>query len=232
MAHRGASKVELENTTLAFAKALQMGADAVELDVRRCGSGDLVVHHDPKLSDGQAIFLTDRSKLPSHIPSLAEALDACGSMWVNIEIKNEPKEPDFDPQEVTARKVVDFLVQRGSIDSWLISSFRRETVDLIRSLKPQLKTAWLVMTIDDAHLETVAKEMSRQGHTALHPWVKQLSRRMVDIFHNFGLQINTWTCDDPTRMRELVDWQVDGICTNVPDIARQIVDSPSSSFKR
>jgi glycerophosphoryl diester phosphodiesterase len=204
-----------------------MGADAVELDVRRCGSGELVVHHDPKLSDGRIIFSVDKRDLPTHIPSLAEALDACGSMWVNIEIKNDPKEPDFDPQEVTTRKVVDFLRERGSLDRWLISSFRRETVDLIRSLMPELKTAWLVMTIDDAQLETVASEMASQGHTALHPWVKQLSQRMVDVFHRHGLQINTWTCDDPRRMRELVEWQVDGICTNVPDIALQVINSPN-----
>jgi glycerophosphoryl diester phosphodiesterase len=227
MAHRGASKVELENTTLAFARALKMGADAVELDVRRCGSGELVVHHDPKLSDGRIIFSVDKRDLPTHIPSLAEALDACGSMWVNIEIKNDPKEPDFDPQEVTTSKVVDFLRERGSLDRWLISSFRRETVDLIRSLMPELKTAWLVMTIDDAQLETVASEMASQGHTALHPWVKQLSQRMVDVFHRHGLQINTWTCDDPRRMRELVEWRVDGICTNVPDLALQVINSPN-----
>jgi glycerophosphoryl diester phosphodiesterase len=204
-----------------------MGADAVELDVRRCGSGELVVHHDPKLSDGRIIFSVDKRDLPTHIPSLAEALDACGSMWVNIEIKNDPKEPDFDPQEVTTRKVVDFLRERGSLDRWLISSFRRETVDLIRSLMPELKTAWLVMTIDDAQLETVASEMASQGHTALHPWVKQLSQRMVDVFHRHGLQINTWTCDDPRRMRELVEWRVDGICTNVPDLALQVINSPN-----
>ena len=147
-------------------------------------------------------------------------------MWVNIEIKNDPKEPDFDPQEVTTRKVVDFLRERGSLDRWLISSFRRETVDLIRSLMPELKTAWLVMTIDDAQLETVASEMASQGHTALHPWVKQLSQRMVDVFHRHDLQINTWTCDDPRRMQELVEWQVDGICTNVPDLALQVINSP------
>jgi glycerophosphoryl diester phosphodiesterase len=202
-----------------------MGADAVELDVRRCGSGELVIHHDPKLSDGRTIFSVDKRDLPTHIPTLAEALDACGSMWVNIEIKNDPKEPDFDPQEVTTRKVVDFLRERGSLDRWLISSFRRETVDLIRSLMPELKTAWLVMTIDDAQLESVASAMASQGHTALHPWVKQLSRRMVDVFHRHGLQINTWTCDDPRRMRELVEWQVDGICTNVPDLALQVVNA-------
>ena len=226
MAHRGASKVEVENTTVAFTRALEMGADAVELDVRRCGSGELVVHHDPKLSDGRAIISVNKKDLPGYIPTLTEALDASGSMWVNIEIKNEPKEPDFDPQEVTTREVVEFLRQRGSLDRWLISSFRRETVDLIRSLMPELKTAWLVMTLDNAELESVAKEMSSQGHTALHPWVKQLSRPMVDVFHRYGLQINTWTCDDPTRMRELIDWQVDGICTNVPDVALRVINLP------
>jgi glycerophosphoryl diester phosphodiesterase len=185
------------------------------------------VHHDPKLSDGRTIFSVAKKDLPAHIPTLAEALDACGSMWVNIEIKNDPKEPDFDPQEVTTRKVVDFLRERGSLDRWLISSFRRETVDLIRGLMPELKTAWLVMTIDDAQLENVASAMASQGHTALHPWVKQLSQRMVDVFHRHGLQINTWTCDDPRRMRELIEWQVDGICTNVPDLALQVINSPN-----
>ena len=225
MAHRGASKVEVENTTMAFTRALEMGADAVELDVRRCGSGELVVHHDPKLSDGRTIISVDNKDLPGHIPTLAEALDACGSMWVNIEIKNEPKEPDFDPQELMTRKVVEFLHQRGSLDRWLISSFRRETVDTIRELMPELKTAWLVMTLDNAELVSVAKKMSSQGHTALHPWVKQLSQPMVDVFHQHGLQINTWTCDDPMRMRELIDWQVDGICTNVPDVALRVINS-------
>ena len=225
MAHRGASAIELENTTLAFARALEIGADAVELDVRRCGSGELIVHHDPKLSDGRTIISVDKKDLPSHVPTLSEALDACGSMWVNIEIKNDPKEPDFDPQEITTRRVAEFLRERGSIDKWLISSFRRETVDLLRKIMPELKTAWLVMTIDYAKLDAVASEMASQGHTALHPWVKQLSLQMVEVFHRHGLQINTWTCDDPTRMRELVEWQVDGICTNVPDLALQVVNS-------
>ncbi|NBQ04617.1 MAG: hypothetical protein EBU22_04875, partial [Actinobacteria bacterium] len=74
-------------------------------------------------------------------------------------------------------------------------------------------------------LDAVAIEMASQGHTALHPWVKQLSLQMVEVFHRHGLQVNTWTCDDPTRMRELVEWQVDGICTNVPDLALQVVNS-------
>ena len=61
-----------------------MGADAVELYVRRCVSGELVIHHDPKLSDGRTFFSFDKRALPTPVPTLAEALDACGSMWVNI----------------------------------------------------------------------------------------------------------------------------------------------------
>ena len=223
MAHRGASKVEQENTTMAFRRALEMGANAVELDVRRCSTGELIVHHDAKLSDGRAIIATKKTDLPSHIPTLNEALDACGSMWVNIEIKNDSSEPDFDPSERITHEVVEFLKQRGSIEKWLISSFRRETVDTVRKLMPELKTAWLVMTIDNAELETVASRMSKQGHYAIHPWVKSLTEQLVIVFHKHGLKVNTWTCDNPSRMNELIDWQVDGICTNVPDTALAVI---------
>lgn len=226
MAHRGASKVEVENTTLAFKRALEMGADAVELDVRRCASGELIVHHDAKLSDGRSIIKVNKSDLPSYIPTLTEAIDACGSMWVNVEIKNEAKEPDFDPSEKITRDVVELLDARNTPEKWLISSFRRETVDAVRNLMPALKTAWLVVTLDNSELEQVAKKMATQGHFALHPWVKQLSKHCVDVFHGHGLQVNTWTCDDPNRIKELIDWQVDGICTNVPDLALKIINTP------
>ena len=223
LAHRGASKVEQENTTLAFRRALEMGADAVELDVRRCATGELIVHHDAKLSDGRAIIATTKTDLPVHIPTLSEALDACGSMWVNIEIKNDSSEPDFDPSEQITQEVVEFLRQRGSTEKWLISSFRRETVDTVRKLMPELKTAWLVMTVDNAELEIVAKQMSEQGHCAIHPWVKSLTEQLVITFHKHGLKVNTWTCDNASRMKELVDWGVDGICTNVPDTALAVI---------
>ena len=223
MAHRGASKVEVENTTMAFSRALEMGANAVELDVRRCATGELIVHHDAKLSDGRAIIEVRKTDLPSYIPTLAEALDACGSMWVNIEIKNDSGEPDFDQTEQITRDVVDYLKQRGSIERWLISSFRRETVDAVREIMPELKTAWLVMTLDSHNFEQIAKEMAEQGHHALLPWVKSLTEQLVITFHKHGLKINTWTCDNPLRMQELISWGVDGICTNVPDVALAVI---------
>ena len=58
-----------------------------------------------------------------------------------------------------------------------------------------------------------------RGHGAVHPWVQMLDRAALDDCHAAGLEVNTWTCDDPARMAELIDWGIDGICTNVPDVA-------------
>ena len=80
MAHRGASKAARGNTIAAFLLACEQGAHAVELDVRQCASGELVVHHDPGLADGRLIVHLGKDALPSFIPTLDEALDACGDM--------------------------------------------------------------------------------------------------------------------------------------------------------
>ncbi|MEO7371451.1 MAG: glycerophosphodiester phosphodiesterase, partial [Ilumatobacteraceae bacterium] len=128
LAHRGASKAKRENTIEAFRTAGTMGSDGVELDVRRTADRRLVVHHDPLLPDGRAIVAVDAVELPAYIPGLDAALDACAGMWVNVEIKNDPTEPDFDPTDSIADHVVAALTERADDYRWLISSFRIETI--------------------------------------------------------------------------------------------------------
>jgi len=223
MAHRGASKAERENTLLAFTRAVQMGANSAELDVRICKSGELVVHHNAVLDDGRAIKDLLRAELPEHIPTLSDALDACAPMNVNIEIKNDETEPDFDPTDKVAEMVVLLLRGRGDPQQWLISAFRRETVDRVHQLWPQLPTAWLTVTVAEADATQLAASLVASGHIALHPFVETLTRSVVEVMHASGLAVNTWTCDDPIRMRELIEWGIDGICTNVPDLALEVL---------
>jgi glycerophosphoryl diester phosphodiesterase len=220
LAHRGASKAERENTVAAFRRAASMGANAAELDVRRTSDGVLVVHHNPDLVDGRLICATPARDLPVGVPTLDEALDACAPMWVNVEIKNDPGEPDFDPSDTIADATVACLQRRpeGS-GSWLISSFRRETIDRCRHVDSTIATAWLTPGIDAAQVDSVLADLVSSGHSALHPWVGLLTKELVDACHRHGLAVNTWTCDDPERMVELASWSVDGVCTNVPDVA-------------
>ncbi len=133
IAHRGASRMARENTVEAFRLAAVVGAHAVELDVRRTADEVLVVHHDPMLPDGRLIAGLDAADLPAHIPSLTAALDACTGMWVNVEIKNDPGEGDFDPTDSIADHTVALLQARAEDDRWVISSFRLETVDRCRA---------------------------------------------------------------------------------------------------
>ena len=228
MAHRGASKVERENTLLAFTRAVAMGANYAELDVRICKSGELVVHHNAVLGDGRAIKDQSLVELPDYIPTLSDALDSCAPMKVNIEIKNDESEPDFDPTDMVAQMVVQLLRGRGEPQQWLISAFRRETVDRVHQLWPQLPTAWLTVTVSETEAVRVAESLVASGHVALHPFVKTLTRSVVETMHSGGLAVNTWTCDDPIRMRELIEWGIDGICTNVPDVALEVLAKSKS----
>lgn len=203
----------------AFGLAGELDADAAELDVRRTADGVLVVHHDCRLPDGRVIASIEHADLPEHVPTLAAALDACEGMWVNVEIKNDPTEPDFDETESIADETIAHLLARDDDDRWVISCFRMETIDRCCALAPHIRTAWLC----DVAPANVAELLVCKGHSALHPWVNQLTRATIDTCHAAGLQVNTWTCDDPTRMAELIEWGIDGIVTNVPDLALRIV---------
>jgi glycerophosphoryl diester phosphodiesterase len=222
IAHRGASAAAPENTIDAFRLARTLGADWVELDARRTADGAVVVHHDDHLADGRVIVDLDRADLPASVPDLTDALDACAGMAVNIEIKNWPGDADFDPDESVAAFVAAEVGRRGSQGEVLVSCFHRPTIDRIRALDPTIPTAFL-HHLYEGTLEDLIAGVAAGGHTALHPWDGFADERYLGLARDAGLEVNVWTVDDPERMRALVDLGVDGICTNVPDVARSVV---------
>ena len=221
IAHRGASAAFPENTVAAFAGARDLGADAVELDARRTADDHIVVHHDAHLADGRAIVDLAAAALPSSIPSLAEAVDASDGMAVNIEIKNWPADPDFDEDQRVADAVLALAAGSDRRSELLVSCFHLPTIDHVRAGDPALETALLHAVIDGATALAMALE---HGHHVLHPWDQDVTAELVTAAHAAGVRVNVWTVDDPARMAELIAWGVDGIVTNVPDVARRVVD--------
>ena len=223
IAHRGLHLTERENTLSAFAAAVAAQVSGIELDVRRTADGVLVVHHDAHLADGRAIVACARAELPAYVPELDDALDACGGVWVNIEIKNSPDEPDFDPSNEIADAVLDTLAGRSEHRSnWLISSFWRPLIDRIVERDGSPPTAWLtVHRPSDEELE----EAVTQGHRAVHPWERVVDEDLVQISRSVGLRVNVWTVNDPARAVELSHFGVHGICTDDPErLERALVD--------
>ena len=226
IAHRGASAAAPENTIEAFHLARELGADWVELDARRTADGQVVVHHDAVLADGRVIVELERADLPPSVCDLTDALDACAGMRVNIEVKNWPDDPDFDETESVARHVVELVQLRQAQHDVLVSCFHYPTIQLVHQLDPSIPTAFLHI-ISDKPWGDLAAEVAAAGHTALHPWDGMVDEALVAAAKANGLEVNVWTVDDPDRMAQLIDLGVDGLCTNVPDVARAVVSGGS-----
>ena len=227
IAHRGASAAAPENTIEAFGLARELGADWVELDARRTTDGQLIVHHDARLADGRVIVDLARAELPPHVCDLADALDACAGMSVNIEIKNWPADPDFDPDEQVAEGVVALVGARSAHGAVLVSCFHYPTIQHVHRADPAIPTAFLHLAMERSWAE-LAADVAADGHAALHPWDPVVDRGYLEAAKAHGLEVNVWTVDDPTRMADLVDLGVDGICTNVPDVAHRVVGPVTS----
>jgi len=204
LGHRGASAHAPENTVEAYRLAAAMGADGVELDVRR----GFICTHD------------FRADPPPGTTTLPEALDACEGMFVNIEIKNLQGEEDYDETETLAGEVVSLLASRGWRDRVLVSSFNLSTINRVKQLAPSVPTGFLVMIPPDPDVAgRTIDRVRRHGHDAIHPHHLGVTQRLVDLARAAGLDVHTWTVNDPDRMVELASFGVASIMTDVPDVA-------------
>jgi len=214
LAHRGANRQAPENTVAAMARAVELGADGVELDVHRTADGHLMVRHDPDTPAGPIGELTRDAiaeALPD-APTLGEVLDVCRGTLVNVEVK------DPDPRAVDV--LVGLLATRAGLDDVLVSSFHLPTVDRVRETAPGLPTGFLSFGLDPgAALDTAAEH----GHAAVHPDVWSLAdpATLAARAHDRGLRVNVWTVNEPDQLLRLRDAGIDAVITDVPDLARE-----------
>jgi glycerophosphoryl diester phosphodiesterase len=228
-AHRGARTIAPENTLEAFARALEQGADGVELDVHRTGDGGLVVHHDATAPDLGVLATLPMEEIRARrpdIPTLDEVLDCCAGSLVNVEIKNMPGDDDFDESEQAAAAVIALLGERGRRDDVLVSSFHLPTIDRVHDLDATVRTGHLVFG-DDLH--DALERCVERGHGALHPFVgfvgSDVAGALAERAHAFDVAVNVWTVNDESEIARLAAAGVDAVITDVPDVARSVLDS-------
>jgi glycerophosphoryl diester phosphodiesterase len=226
LAHRGACRRAPENTLEAFRLAGDLGADGVELDVRRTADAVLVVSHDPVVEGFGLLvehpFSALRAGVP-RVPTLDEAFDLLTEeldLVVNVELKCFPTEPDADPGRVVVRGVVDAIEQRDLYEQVVVSSFELDAIDAVRTLDARVVTAWLTSGLAPAMTAPIA---AARGHAWLHPDRSTMSGAAagaaVADAASRGLRLDVWTVDAPDEIAALAEAGVDAIITNVPDVA-------------
>jgi glycerophosphoryl diester phosphodiesterase len=224
-AHRGDSAHRIENTLEAFAAARAAGADGIELDVRLCRGGDVVVFHDDDLV--RLAARPDRiADLPlaelrtielpggARIATLAEALAATDGLEVNIELKS----PAAGRAGRLPSAVVRIVRDAGAGHRVLVSSFDPWALVQLHASAPELATGFLF----HAGEPVVARRGwlgPLVGASALHPEHVLCSASRVASWRRAGWCVNAWTVDEPARLRELAAWGVDGVVTNDPGAA-------------
>ncbi|HEY5098228.1 MAG TPA: glycerophosphodiester phosphodiesterase [Acidimicrobiales bacterium] len=214
-AHRGSPDPATgvgENTLDAFLRARRLGADGVELDVRRTADGALAVHHDPEIRGVGAVHQLRSDQLPASVPLLAAALRACEGLEVNIELKNLPTEPGFDPEERMARDVAQLVVAAGRARTVVVSSFWPGSLDAVVRDHPELSTGLLVPSwLDPA--DGVAEAL-RHGCRALHPHASTVGGTLVAEARRAGLSLAVWTVNDRAQVEAMADLGVDTVITD------------------
>jgi glycerophosphoryl diester phosphodiesterase len=223
IAHRGASGYAPEHTFAAYDLALAQGADALELDVRPAADGELVVLHDPTLlrtaADPRAIAEMPAADLDALDPAVrpatfAAVLDRYGTstQWL-VDLK--------DPHPKWETHVGAALTRHGLDDRAVVQSFDADGLARIRAACPALVVSPLYRQAPtDAELAHASSFAVGVGvrHSAVDvEFVTRASRR--------GLSVRAWTANDPQVISRLVAAGVDGIITDVPDVARRIVDA-------
>ncbi|ELZ47280.1 glycerophosphoryl diester phosphodiesterase [Halorubrum coriense DSM 10284] len=214
--HRACAGQYPENTVGAIERA-SPHVDAVEIDVRRCASGEVVVVHDADLgrltdaagpvADADWDELRDLTVLDSAapIPRLDEALDAApDDLAVNVEIK----EPAVASDALDAA--------RGAANDVLFSSFHPEAMATLRNRAPEAARALLVA---DGDAERAVGAATDLDCVALHPPIDLATEPgFVAAAHEAGLRVNAWTAADRDDAERLLAAGVDGIVADRWDL--------------
>lgn len=238
-AHRGASAHAPENTLAAFELALRQGADAIELDAKLSKDKQVVVIHDQTVNrttegSGPVKFLTlaelrtldagssfDIAFKGEIIPTLDEVFKAVGQLtFINIELTNYDSVMDELPEKVAG------LVRRHKISRRvLFSSFNPLALIRIHKLIPEapiglLASPGLRGMLARSWLGNIIP------HQLLHPNYKDVTRKLIERQHRQGRLLTAYTVNQPDDLQQLFLMGIDGVFTDDPVLARQVLAYP------
>ena len=225
-AHRGAHDAGVkENSLAAFGRAVELGCDFVELDVRRSADGRLAVCHDPAVSSRRLdrLSLEEARRLAvdpgGEIPALEDALAVlAGRLQVDIEIKARGFE-----REVLA--VASAVLPPGS---YFISSFDRSVLRTVATLTPAVPRGWIVGERPGRWWQRARIRLFLPRLAAgvlappafLIPHHSLVDARLMAQCGGLGIGVIPWTVNDPAMMAKLIDMGVDGIISDRPDLVQ------------
>lgn len=225
--HRGgAGALAPENTRAAIRAGLDSGADGVEVDVRLTADGVAVLLHDPDVArttagTGRVGDLSSEEVRALGIPTLEEALAVVPlDRLLIVEVKGTPWDPGHDPTEPVAQ-VAAALLSETPPRRVVVSSFNPLALAVVRTAAPQLRTAVLTSTAFDlaSNLAAAMEGANEECHVP----IDLLEPSFVQTAHDAARRVVAWTVNDADMMLHCAEWGVDGLITDDPRTALNIL---------
>jgi glycerophosphoryl diester phosphodiesterase len=225
-AHRGGTKLGPENTIPAFDRGLAAGADGLELDVQLSRDGIVIVHHDRLLGRtnrgaGPVRDRTAEELAAFDVPTLGAVLERYPHAKIIVELK--------EPVAGLGRAVIEDVRRARARERVCLGSFSVRALKAVRRTEPEMATSAGKMEVRLAlYRSWIGLSPGRVPYQAFQVPEKSgatrvVSPRFVRLAHKAGLVVQVWTVDEPDDIRRLLEWGVDGIISDRPDIAAQIV---------
>jgi glycerophosphoryl diester phosphodiesterase len=221
LGHRGAPLELTENTIASFRRALEEGADGVELDVRRTGDGTLVVFHDDLLRSGELLMDYSHNELRDlasaqgvTIHTLEEVFrELAGQGFLNIELKELGLEA----------AAVDLALAHLPPASFVFSSFLPMAVRECRRIAPDVPAIFVTDSCRDP--ERVFHLLADTDASGLGLWHEALTPAVGAFFTSRDVPLFVWTVNDSAEAKRLAELGIAGIITDVPgEIRKKIRD--------
>jgi len=227
IAHRGASGYLPENSLAAFSRALELGAEAIELDVWRI-EDELVVFHDrrlERLTNGKGVLIERSfSEVRSFylhngetIPTLFEVLTLLdGRCALNIEIKG----PDAEDLVIECvGKAIE--TKRWKREQFLVSSFLHTALEVLHKKEPSIALGYLFHGIPLRG----AEEAVALNCFSLNLSLDCVNHTVVKEARARGLKVFVYTVNARDDMERMLRLGVDGFFTDYVDVARLLIDT-------
>ncbi|MBC85019.1 MAG: hypothetical protein CL454_09195 [Acidimicrobiaceae bacterium] len=137
---------------------------------------------------------------------------------MNIELKVS----EFTLTQKLVDSVLDGIEGNNLNQQFLLSSFSRDVLEYARATSPTVQLGFLTIG-DFKERKDFLQGLKLSGFQSVHPHHLAVDEDFVVASHEYGLEVNVWTVNDEDRMEELIGFGVDGIITDVPDVALEVV---------
>jgi glycerophosphoryl diester phosphodiesterase len=224
--HRGAPLLEPPgNTLVSLLRAVEAGAEMLEVDVRRTRDDVLILDHENvHLLDGEEVPLRDRSfsQWRQHGGDWGQTLLTLEEVFAlaleaEVGLMLDFKEPGTEGMVARAIRKSQF-----PLSSLLVAGAGETSRRILRGLDPRIPLS-LTLDMDEASIITpqLLLELDTEAVTWHH---RLLTPQIVDILHRRDILVYAWTVDLTEDMRRMVEvCHVDGIITNSPDMLKAII---------